>query len=114
MAAKVKFGWCKLKRIEIRESNDVRYYSDYEKTEWKKIKTILNQFGIEFLSKHEVEFSNDEYQIQTVPEFFGTTEAEILYKGEKVAKTTSGGSNICDTEGRLIVYMDILKAVYTD
>lgn len=114
MAVKVKFSWCKLKRIEIHESNDVRYYNYYEETEWKKIKTILNQFGIEFPSKYEIEFSNEEYQIQPVPEFFGTTEAEIIYKGETVAKTTANGSNICDTEGRLIVYMDKLKAMYTN
>lgn len=112
MAAKVKFSWCKLKRIEIHESNDVRYYNYYEETEWKKIETILNQFGIKFPSKYEVEFSNEEYQIKTVPEPFGPTEADIFYRDVIVANASADGSNICDREGKLIVYMDRLKAIY--
>lgn len=114
MAVKVKFSWCKLKRIEIHESNDVRYYNYYEKTEWEKIKTILNEFGIVFPSNYEVKFSSEKYQLEPVPEPFGTTKTKILYKGVDVAEATADGSNVCDTEGLLIVYIDNLKSVYTD
>lgn len=112
--ARVKFSWCKLKRIEINETNDTRYYNSYDKKAWEEIKAMLNKFGVKFPSKYEVEFSNEEYQIKTIPNPFGTTEADIVYKDVIIAKVSADGSNICDREGKLIIYMDKLKAIYND
>lgn len=111
--AKVKLSYCRLERIKYHYLNDIKYYNYYEIEEWEQIKAILNEFGIKFPSKYEVEFDNSEYQIETVPEPFGATEAKIVYKGAVVAKVSADGSNFCDREGELVVYMDKLKDIYT-
>ncbi len=113
--AKVQFSYCRLERIEYHYLNDVKYYNYYEDEEWEQIKAILNEFGIKFPSKYEVEFDeNSGYQIETVPEPFGATEAKIICKGVVVAITSADGSNFCDREGKMVVYMDRLKAVYAE
>lgn len=112
--AKVQLSYCRLQRIEYHYLNDIRYYNYYETKEWEQIKAILNEFGIKFPSKYEVDFDeNSGYQIETVPEPFGASEAKIMYKGSVVAKVSADGSNFCDREGKMVVYMDKLKDIYT-
>lgn len=57
-------------------------------------------------------FDDDEYQIKTVPKFFGAVDGRIFYKDTIIAEAFIDGSNYCDREGMLKIYIDVLKSVY--
>ena len=92
--AKLSFSR-KIQTIIVIDISDTNYYHPYafDMEPWEKLKTILSQFGIILSSPYELEFANDEYLVKPVPGLLG-------------------GSNFCDQEGKLTIYMDVLKSIY--
>ncbi len=111
--AKLSFSR-KIQTIIVIDISDTNYYHPYafDIEPWEKLKTILSQFGIILSSPYELEFANDEYLIKPVPGLLGETAANVLYKGKVIAKGSVEGSNFCDEEGELTIYMDVLKSIY--
>ena len=77
----------------------------------KDLETILSRFGITLSSPYELEFANDKYLVEPVSGLLGETAANVLYKGKIIAKGSVEGSNFCDQEGELTIYMDVLKSI---
>ncbi len=104
----------KLETVELISSSDTNYYHPYpfDMEPWEKLKTILSRFGIILSSPYELEFVDDEYHIQPVPGYFGANDGKVLYKDKIIAKGSVDGSNYCDREGKLTIYMNVLESIY--
>lgn len=104
----------KIKTVELISTSDTTYYHPYpfDMEPWEKLKTMLSRFGIILSSPYELEFVDDEYRIQSVPEYFGANAGNVLYKDRIIAKGRVDGSNYCDSEGKLTIYMDVLESIY--
>lgn len=111
--AKLSFSR-KIQTVEVRTTSDTNYYHPYpfDMEPWENLKTILSRFGITLSSLYELEFVDDQYLIESVPGFFGAIGGNVLYKGKIIAKGSVDGSNYCDQEGKLIIYMDVLESIY--
>lgn len=109
--ASLKFD-AKLETVTLRNSSGTTYYQPWAKERWEELKTILRNFGIILSSPYELEFVDDNYLIQSVPKFFGATNVNVLYKDKVIAKGCVDGSNYCDKEGLLTIYMDVLESIY--
>lgn len=103
-----------IQTVEVRSKVGTRYYHPYsfDMEPWENLKTILSRFGITLSSPYELEFVDDEYLIESVPGFFGAIGGNVLYKGKVIANGSVDGSNYCDQEGELIIYMDVLESIY--
>ena len=104
----------KIETIEVIGSSDTNYYHPYpfDMKPWEELKTILSRYGIILSSPYELEFVDDEYSIESVPGYFGENSGNVLYKDRIIAKGSVDGSNYCDQEGELTIYMDVLESIY--
>ncbi len=104
----------KLETVELISSSDTNYYHPYpfDMEPWEKLKTILSRFGIILSSPYELEFVDDEYQIEPIPGLLGESAGKVVYKGRVIAKGEVDGSNFCDQEGKLTIYIDVLESIY--
>lgn len=104
----------KIETIEVISTSDTNYYHPYpfDMEPWENLKSILSQFGIILSSPYELEFVDDEYLIKPVPGLLGESAGYVLYKGKIIAKGSVDGSNFCDQEGKLTIYLYILESIY--
>lgn len=104
----------KIETIEVISTSDTNYYHPYpfDMEPWENLKTILSRFGIILSSPYELEFVDDEYLIEPIPGLLGENAENVLYKGKVIAKGSVEGSNFCDSEGQLTIYMDVLESIY--
>lgn len=104
----------KIKTIKVISTSDTNYYHPYpfDMEPWENLKTILSRFGIILSSPYELEFVDDEYLIEPIPGLLGENAGNVLYKGKVIAKGSVDGSNFCDSEGKLTIYMDVLESIY--
>lgn len=103
---------CSIKRVTVYEDEDTRYYSPYFEKRWNELKEELNNFGISFSSLYVIEFSGNQYKLAGQNQHFGARDVYVYYGNTCVAKGYISGSNICDREGRLDIYLSKLKSVY--
>lgn len=111
--AKLSFSR-KIQTVTVIDISDTNYYHPYsfDMEPWEKLKTVLSRFGIILSSPYEVEFADDEYQIEPVSGLLGESAEKVVYKGRVIAKGEVDGSNFCDQEGKLTIYIDVLESIY--
>jgi len=77
-----------------------------------QVQAILKEFGITFPSKWDVIFEGEAYKLRALPQHFGAQDVEVLYRDYVIAKAEVVGSNYCDREGILTIYLDTLSTIY--
>lgn len=107
--AKLKYD-TKLRNIQL-NGGETKYYNICFKETWDEVKAILKPYGIT-LSDYEVIFEDDEYKTETNSEHFGATSVDVFYMDNVIARGSIDGSNCCDREGKLVIYLSTLERIY--
>lgn len=102
----------KITRIKVIDDRDTHYYNNYIDGYYKKIKEIFDDYNIVLSSDYKVDFMDNNYKIKPNPGFFGAISCSVFYNDTLIAEGYISGSNFCDQEGRLTIYMNKLKSVY--
>lgn len=98
--------------VTVYEDKNTRYYRPCFEKRWNELKEELNNFGISFSSAYDIEFSGNQYKLAGQNQLFGERNVYVYYGNTCVAKGYISGSNICDREGRLDIYLSKLRRVY--
>lgn len=109
--AKIKLD-CSIDMVTVYGEGNTRYYHPYLEESWNELKEKLNIFGISFSSLYEIEFSDKEYKLCGKEQPFGGRDVFVYYGNTRIAKAYISGSNYCDREGRLDIYLSDLKNAY--
>lgn len=107
--AKLKYD-TKLRNLQLIGAVNEHYNVCFKET-WEQAKAILKPYGIT-LSDYEVIFADNEYKTETKSEHFGATSGAVFYKDIVIARGSIDGSNYCDREGKLIIYLSTLERIY--
>lgn len=92
---------------------DGKYFNSWNERQWQEVQSILSRFGITVSSPFTMEFEGEAYKLQGIPQYFGARDVRVLYKDTIIAYATIVGSNVCDSESRVTVYLNTLKSIYT-
>lgn len=102
----------KINVIELSGVSGKNYYQSCHTKSWQELQATLKAFGIVFSSKYDLNFIDEEYQIMGVPKHFGARDAKVYYGDTLIAEASVEGSNYCDQEAKVVIYMGALKSVY--
>lgn len=91
---------------------DDKWYNSWHKRQWEEVQCILSEFGIT-VSCYDMKFEGEAYKLEGIPQHFGARDVRVLYKDTPIAHATISGSNACDSEARVTVYLNTLKSIYT-
>lgn len=91
---------------------DDKWYNSYHERQWQEVQSILSKFGITVSSPYTMEFEGEAYKLRGLPQHFGSQDVSVLYKDTVIAYATISGSNACDREARVTVYLNTLKSIY--
>lgn len=100
----------KLRKI-ILINKGINYYNSLNDEQWNEVKAILSKFGIT-VSDYEVIFDGKEYQIGVKKGELGEVSGCIFYEGTAIATGSIEGSNYCDREAVMKVFLDTLENLY--
>lgn len=103
---------CSIELVTVYEDENTRYYRPFFEKRWNELKEELKNFGISFSSLYDIEFSGSQYKLAGQNQHFGARDVYVYYDSTCVAKAYISGSNFCDREGRLDIYLSKLKSVY--
>ena len=103
---------CSIKKVILHEENGTRHYSSYLEERWNELKEELNNFGISFSSLYDIEFSDDQYKLSGRDQPLGARDVYVYYGDTCIAKTYILGSNVCDRDAYLEIYLSKLKSIY--
>ena len=103
---------CSINWVQAYEEEGIRTYYPCFKEEWKELKEKLNNYGISFKTSYDIEFLGEQYKLGGKPQPFGARDVYVYYGDTCVAKSYISGSNYCDREGRLEIYLSKLKKIY--
>lgn len=102
----------KITRIKVIDDQGTDYFNPHMNDYYEKIKEIFDDYNIVLSSDHKVDFMDDNYKIKPNLGLFGTISCTVFYNDTLIAEGSIHGSNFCDQEGRLTIYMNKLKSVY--
>lgn len=91
---------------------DSRHYNSWHERQWQEVQSILSEFGITISSPYAMEFEGEAYKLEGIPKHFGARDVRVYYGDTVIADATIDGSNACDSEARVTVYLSTLKAIY--
>ena len=103
---------CSIKTVIVYEDKGTRRYSQCFEERWNELKEELNNFGISFSSPYDIEFSDEQYKLAGQNQPLGARDVYVYYGDTCIAKAYILGSNVCDRDAYLDIYLSKLKSVY--
>lgn len=100
-----------LDQIEVFGTNFDKCYKKCFSKSWEEIKNILEEYDITFPDPYQICFG-DKYELKTTQKFLDGSVGLIFLNNKKIAKVYSIGSNVCDQELRMLLFLDTLKSLY--